>query len=282
MTLFSFNDNQQKKKTSSFRERWEPLSIDELSRAPAYVMRALYNTDNPLDSLFFSSLGSLALSGIEQIADESGGTPVIPRVMVLDRVMTTTAKVANKLYSFPVNYILYGIARLLQWDTNPEKALLSIAEKHNQTLKQVVIIQAKADYYFSGVAAFANNIHTNINKFGIQVFQGQFWPVNCLHPRAHHAVSLSLVEQNSETAVISNTRSFFQIQEEENLASAIARNILQKTDRDSQTHRCFLVGGSIATLDIMTVEAEKLLAETRHHRSSNSGRSEAVAGAGAW
>ena len=116
--------------------------------------------------------------------------------------------------------------------------------------REVVIIEAQKDVYFSGKGAFEATIHEKIAQFGVSVFRSSFWPYP-FHSRAHHALTLNHLENNSETKVLANTRSFFLLNPDEKMSSAIARNVFFKSDEE--WHTCFCIGGADSTRDTGTV-----------------------------
>ncbi len=249
--LFSFNGNTEHgRDIPAITRTWNPLKIEEIGKSPLSVLQAFQALGLRIDSLVTTSLGNVALDGIKYFPSES---TAFPPTLILNRGLTSIKKVANQLYSFPLNYLLLGAAKLCGWDANPEKGLLNFLEKNTQRSiqppRKVVIIEAQKDFYFSGKGAPEVDIHEKISRLGVSVFRAKFWPFP-FHIRSHHALSLDHLENNPETQVLANTLSFA-LDPGEKMSSAIARNIF--LEGSEEWHTCFYIGGADATRDTGTV-----------------------------
>jgi len=252
--LFSFNGNTEHGRDIPVRaQTWNPLKIEEVSKSPLSVLQAFQASGIRIDSLVTTSLGNLVLDGLKCFSSESTASDVIPSTLIINRGFTSVKKVANQLYSFPLNYILHGAAKLCGWDADPEKGLLNFLERDSHrsihSPRNVVIIEAQKDFYFSEKGALKADIHEKISQLGVSVFRAKFWPYP-FHMRSHHALSLDHLENNPETQVVANTMSF-DLGQGEKMSSAIARNIF--FEGDEEWHTCFCVGGADATRDTGTV-----------------------------
>ena len=247
--LFCFNGNKECRDGSDLNKyAWDPLNIQELGKASITVLQALEATGLRVDSLVSNSLGNLALGSLP---DDS---KAVPPTLIINRGLTSVKKVINSLAPFPLNYILYGVAKLCEWNADPEKRLLDFFEREKQenclARRKVVIIEARRDFFFSGAGAFDPEFHKKIEDLGVEVFRAQFWPYP-YHSRAHHALCLNKLKNNSETVVLTPDEEFFTIFPEEKMSNAIARNIfLEGTE---EWHTCYCIGGADASLEIGTV-----------------------------
>lgn len=244
--LFTFNGNTQSNVEKKSSERsWDPLSIEELSQTPLRVMQAFQKAGVCIDSLMTHSLGNVALDSMENISSES-----IPKTLVINRGFTSTKKVGNQICPFPLNYILYGMARLCGWTTDPESGLLKFLAKDDGSFqRKIVIIEALKDFYLSEKGALDPFYHDKISKFGASVFRAKYWPYP-FHSRSHHALSLNHLVNNSQTQVLANSP-FFTVKENEKMSTSVARNIFLNDQDDC--HTCFCIGGADSTIEVGTV-----------------------------
>ena len=249
--LFCFNGNREcSGGTTLSTQAWNPLKIQELSKIPLSILRAFQTTGIRVDSLVTNSLGNVIL---DALSTEPICATTIPPTLIINRGYTSTKKVANRFFIFPLNYILYGVAKLCGWSADPEKGLLTFLEKNHQkhihSPQKVVIIEARKDYFFSEEGSFDPNIHEKIAKLGVSVFRAKFWPYP-FQSRSHHALCLDHFVNNSETQLLANNMSF-SLNEGEKMSSAIARNIF--FEGDEEWHTSFFIGGADATREIGTV-----------------------------
>jgi hypothetical protein len=171
----------------------------------------------------------------------------------MNRGFTSTKKVSFQLFSFPLNYLLYGAALLTGWNADPEKELISFLTRERQSSqpfqeRKVIILEARRDFYFSEQGRFDLDTHTKIAALGHKVFRGNFFPFP-FHERAHHALSLDHLVNNSVTDTLAD--SAITLSREEKVSSAIARDVL--LSGDGEYHTCFYICGNDGTLDIGTV-----------------------------
>jgi hypothetical protein len=256
--LFSFYGNTEKLPLENQSRRWEPQTMKELSTSPLFVLKALKERGIRVDSLVTTSLGNVALDGLKYNSSKDSGE--IPPILIINRGLTSVQKVATQLYFFPLNYVLYGAAKLSGWNANPEKELLNFLEKRQQNSRKsqhkVILIEAQNDFYFSGNGGFQADTHEKIKRLKVPLFRASFHPFP-VHTRAHHAISLDHLNNNSATQVTANTFPF-PLEKWEKMSSAIARNIFFAGDLEY--HTVFIIAGNEANLDVGTArEALPLL-----------------------
>lgn len=242
--LFTFNGNTQCEEGTKSVRSWDPLNMHQLSQSSLDVMQFFQQCGMRIDSLITHSLGNIVFDGGADIP-----VSCIPQTVIINRGFTSSKKVANQLCPFPLNYILYGAAKLCEWTADPEKGLLSFLRKDAGTQRKVVLIEALKDSYLSGRGAPDADLHEKVAKLGASVFRAKFWPYP-FQQRAHHAIALNHLVNNSKTQILANS-DFFPMEEDEKMSSAIARNIFQKGRDD--WHTCFCIGGADSTIEIGTV-----------------------------
>jgi hypothetical protein len=245
--LFSFNGNQEEEMGK--KRKWEPLTISELSQAPLQVLRALKQEGVSVDSLMTASLGNVVLDALKDLPSSASHREIIPPTIVINRGLTSVKKVAHRLYSFPLNYLLHAAAKLSGWDANPEEGLLNFLGSNPQetraSKRNVFIIETTLDTYFSGNGSFAPDFHKKIEQVGAGVFRGRYYPFP-FHVRSHHAMPLDRLVHNNATEVAVNTHSFV-LEDGQKVSSLIANSIF--LEGEEEVHTCFYVAGSDATLD---------------------------------
>jgi hypothetical protein len=250
MILFCFNGNRELTAKGGIRS-WNPLRIDEVSGSPLSVLRALQSHGVEFGSLITNSLGNLIFEGLKNLPAEEA--QIIPRSIIVNRGFTSAEKVGNRLFPFPLNCILYTSAKLSGWDADAETGLLNFCSRISQDgvapSYQVVIIEAKDDYFFSGHGALEADLHLRIAQLGVRTFRAQFWPCP-FHSRSHHTIPLNHVKNNSETDHLLNTEEHFPLGKDQKLSRAIAKNIFLEEKED--WHTSFVIGGADETLDIAT------------------------------
>ena len=244
IVVFSLNDNREE--TNGSERKWNPATIQELSRAPLDVLQAIQQEDGVhVDSLMTVSLGNVMWEGAQE-EDKL----FIPPTIIVNRGFTSVKKIASQLYPFPLNYLLYALARLTGWNADPEQKLPVFCKD-----KKVIILETPYDYYFSGKGAFAPDFHVRLWQHAASVFRGSFCPFP-FHPRAHHAVSLKELAWNCEAKVALDTLDF--TSKSGSVAATLANKVFLPEGED--VHTCFIVCGSTTTLDIGAIlEAQPLL-----------------------
>lgn len=248
MILFSFNENEEGER-GQIQRKWNPLTIQALSKSPILILKALKEVGISVDSLVTTSLGNVILQGLNQEEDFK----ILPSTLIMNRGFTSTKKVSFQLFSFPLNYLLYGAALLTGWNADPEKELISFLIRESQSSqpfqeRKVIILEARKDFYFSQQGRFDLDTHTKIAALGHKVFRGNFFTFP-FQARAHHALSLDHLVNNSVTDTLAD--SAITLSQEEKVSSAIARDVL--LSGDGEYHTCFYICGNDGTLDIGTV-----------------------------
>lgn len=249
--LFTFNGNTQSDFQKKSASSWDPLTMDQLSHAPLHVIRELQKKGIEIDSLMTTSLGNIALDNIS--SQDS-----VPSTIIINRGFTSSKKIANQLFFFPLNYVLYGVAKLCGWLADPEKGLLNFLKEPLAEAKsrKIILIEVLKDFYFSDKGALDPNFYEKIVSFGASIFRAQFWPF-FFHYRSHHALPLKYLKNNSLTKISTNSP-FFSIKNNQRMSAAIVQNIFLKEQKN--WHTCFCVGGADSTLDIgMLREVKPLL-----------------------
>ena len=250
--LFVFNGNMELEERREPR-RWEPLTIEELSRYPLCVLEAVENCGVRVDSLVTTSLGNVVLEGLKNKTATEPHT--IPPILVINRGLTSVKKVADQLYSCPESCLLHAAAKCSGWDANPEQELLNfLKNEKNPPLegRKVVIIETHEDFYFKEKGRLDRDMHEEIERMHIPVSRVSLYPFpgHSIHSRSHHALPLSMLTCNSETQVAINTASL-SFEGDLKMSSVLARDIFLKGDQE--WHTCFYIGGSDATLPIGTL-----------------------------
>lgn len=257
--LFSYYGNMDKPKGSGLR-RWEPLSIQDLSHAPLNVLKALKKDQVQVDSLVTTSLGNVVYDALK---DPSPYDDDIPMTWVVNRGLTSIEKVSNQLYPYPLSSLLHKAAQQTNWDANPEQGMINFLKRRDQQeceKREVVIVEALKDYYFSEKGAFATNFEVQIGALGVPVSRAKFYPFP-LQVRAHHAESLDRLPFNQATKIDSANKdsSAILLRKHETAASWLVREIFLKTV--DKCHTCFYVCGNDADLNLGTVRDIKPLLE---------------------
>jgi hypothetical protein len=257
--LFCFYGNGESTSMGAQCRNWMPLTILDLENGPLSVLKALHAQDVQIDSLMTTSLGNVTLDGLRETRSQRIADELIPTTLIVNRGLTSVAKVANHLYSFPFNYFLSGAARLLEWDADPEQGMLDLLQRNSQNVnnppRRVVMIEARNDYYFSGKGGFDPKIHEKMSDLGALVFRGVFYPFP-LHVRSHHSVTLDHCVKNSETQVLADTLGF-SLSEGDKMTTVIAKEVFSRGN--APLHTCFCVGGNDETLDVASARIIPLL-----------------------
>lgn len=252
MILFVFNGNTELEEGKEPR-RWEPLTIEELSRYPLCVLKAIESCGVRVDSLVTTSLGNVALEGLKDKAAVEPNT--IPPILIINRGLTSVKKVADQLYWCPRSCFLHSAAQCSGWDANPEQELLNfLKSEKNPPLegRKIVVIETHDDFYFKEKGRFDRNMHEEMEQLCISVSRISLYPFPgfSLHSRAHHALPLSMLTCNSETQVDINAASL-SFEEDLKMSSVLAKDIFLKSDQE--WHTCYYIGGSDATLPTGTL-----------------------------
>jgi hypothetical protein len=245
--LFSFNGNLEGQRGAEVG-RWEPRTMRELSETPLCILKALQANGVKVDSLVTTSLGNVTLDGLKHF---SADRTAIPSTWIINRGLTSVKKVASQLFGQPFSTLLYVAAKWTGWDADPEQEMLNFLRNDSELERKgrkVIVIEALQDFYFSGKGQFEADFHTKIQNLGVAVFRASFYPFP-FHIRAHHALALDHLVNNSLTHGKANAASF-SLEKDEKLSSALAREIFLKGEE--QTHTCFYICGNDATLDIGT------------------------------
>lgn len=259
LIVFKFYGNKQKDQNGN-SQKWDPMTIRELSESPFLVIKALRAAGIHVDSLMTTSLGAVTLSGLKyQTTDEE--CDLLPETLFINRGMASTRDVTNHLYLRPINYILYGVAKLFGWEANPEQDLLDFLEKQDpESLSQrkIMILETPNDFYFAGDGGFKANFHKKIEKLGVSVLRASLVPSELIQPRAHHALPLKFMTFNSETQILANTCDL-PFDENETMSSFIVNNVFGKGT--GKYHTSFIACGNDATTPSFAFQhqAESLL-----------------------
>lgn len=229
---------------------WNPLTTEELARAPLNILQALAQSQLYPDSLMTTSFGNVAFESLKN-CKTSEERKLIPPTLIINRGLASIKKVGERLYAFPWNCILHQMASLLQWDADPEAALLAFLENSSEEerlRRQVIVIEAREDFYFAGNGGFASDLHERIDAMGIAIFRAQFYPFP-YHPRAHHALGAQHLVYNEETRVLGNSMKI-----DYHSHKSVIDTLIHKVfmNPEESTHTCVYLAGNDATLDIAT------------------------------
>lgn len=254
--LFSFYGNQVEKDGET--ADWKPATIYELGAAPVLVLKALKEQGITVDSLDLFSLGAIAFEGMRHL--ETSEIEIIPKTVILDRAMSSTYKIAQKLYSFPMKHLLYGAAYSSNWDGDPEGACLSFFENTTSSLagRTAIQVEARNDLYFSGPGAYSSDFLSRLSDLGMTTYSGTFY-VPCYKEASHHALSRGHVYCNSKNSG-TDVDQFIEMQPLEALSDALMREVyLNSNYSDGPYHQSLIVGGNAENLDILLLRAYAML-----------------------
>lgn len=251
LVLFSFYGNEKN------GEPWKPQSIQELGYAPVLVLQGLQANGYQADSLDLFSLGAVTFQGLEYLKAEDAA--IVPSTIILDRGMSSTYKLAQKLYGFFLRWPLYGAAYASNWDGDPEAACLRFFESLGKTEGRTVIqIEAVKDFYFSGPGGYASDFTQRLNDLGVTTYSGQFY-VPCVPERSHHAFSRGLVYNNPGSGT--SVENFIEMDPMESLSDALMSQLfLNPAFSSGEYHTSLVVGGNAEDLNIVLMRAFPSLA----------------------
>jgi len=257
LILFSFANHQVK--TDKKLSPWDPLHIDELSASIWDILKA-YQTYIQIDSMICFSLGTICYDGLKHVLPED--FHCIPKILGFNRGLSSIKKVSQKLYPFPLNACLHNAVYYLGLDANPEKELLrffqNLQSNRDPSIdqRQVIVIEARDDYYFSGKGKLDQDFPEKLQNAGANVFHGTFF-VPMIAQRSHHAIRLDWIINNEKAGT--ETTHFLPFPTNQTLAQGIAENIFRQTE-DNKAHTCLLVGGNRDNLNTITyLQAAPLL-----------------------
>lgn len=243
--LFCFNGDHFETPKGGQTQKWNPLKIKELSECPILVLKALKAQGYEMNSLITTSLGNVVLDGLKYEEDFS----ILPPTLIINRGLASIKETTNRLISFPMNYVLFGLAKLTGWNANPEQELIQFLRREKQnnspslSERKIVILEARFDHYFSENAAFDPSTDGTLAALGCGVFRGSFFPRDHVHERAHHALPLRYFEKDKRT--ITKIDSIpLNIEEGTNIASVIAESVFMSGDEEF--HNCFMIPGNDA------------------------------------
>lgn len=254
--LFSFYDNYVEKDGEKLN--WKPATIFELGAAPILILKALKEKGVTIDSLDLFSLGAVAFEGMRYL--NGSDIDIIPKTVILDRAMSSTYKVAQNLYSFPMKHLLYGAAYSSNWDGDPEGACLEFFEKVSTSMagRTVIQVEARNDHYFSGVGAYSSDFLSRLKELGMTTYSGKFY-VPCYKESAHHALSRGLIYCNPKNSG-TDVEQFLEMEPLEALSDALMRELYLNPNYSSGSyHQSLVVGGNAENLDILLLRVYAML-----------------------
>ena len=176
---------------------------------------------------------------------------IIPEKVVVNRGFTSLTKIGNQLVPFPFNLALHSFAQFNEWNADSEgemKNFFMNLSKDEKKMRQLFLIEAKFDHYFSGKGGFDETLHQDLREKDVQVFRGQFYPVP-YHTRSHHALPLDHLKKNSVSAVDEDNRDL-KMNENENVSDYLTRSLFCNPNKNEQKHTCLYVAGNEANLDL--------------------------------
>jgi hypothetical protein len=210
-------------------EPWKPTLFKDIGKTLFSLLDALKDKGYPIDSMICHSMGSALLEGIEDRDPAS-----IPKTLILDRALPSVWKVGRQLLNPITFYILIFLAYCSGWTGNPEGSITAFFNKmrnqsqpvHSLTDRQVIMIEAGNDFYFSGKGAFSPSFAQTLRDIGVKAFQHPFStnPLR-LHTRAHHACPIHYLYNTSAEMI---SQGGFMVRSNQDVASAIVQNIFLK------------------------------------------------------
>ncbi|MCB1107828.1 MAG: hypothetical protein KDK76_07015 [Chlamydiia bacterium] len=253
LILFSFYDHLVT--TSDTLKKWDPKSIDELSGAVIEILKAIQKDGDLIDHLMMFSFGCITLNALKHLEVTD---PYIPKSIVIDRGFVSSEKIATLMFPY-----LYPMVNFVTWltglDANPEKELLNFFKRMEvespKSLegRQVVIIEAKHDRYFSNESGFDPLFHKHLSETGVSVYRGHYFVGPGIDRISHHAIRKDWMI-NAEHGT--SSENFFPAPPNESLSDTLASNLFQKEGLNT----CFIVGGNRDSLNSMTYLQMPLLA----------------------
>lgn len=229
LVVFSYYGNKEKNNNEKVWSDWDPCSAEELSAAPMSLLKAFKENEIQVNSMLCFSLGNVALEGLKFI--EKREFDMIPKTLIIERGLPSVWKVGNRLYSFPINYLLYGLSYLTGWNADPESAIVQFFQKMQSTSptsldkRNVILIEATKDFYFSEGGAFDPNFTNYLEQTGVHAYRGKFY-IPSIADRAHHAMPANWIINHQCEGT--NIKEFFQMKPNELLSDVIAKEVFLK------------------------------------------------------
>ncbi|MCH9633033.1 MAG: hypothetical protein S4CHLAM6_13840 [Chlamydiae bacterium] len=188
LILYSFYGNLEKIGNQETQD-WDPKSLAEISHLPLEVLKALKTHEIAAHFLHCFSLGCVSLDSLKNMNPTAN---YIPKNFILQNGIASIRKTAmTALPAIPLlPSILYGFAKFLHLDANPEQSFTQYFQNMNSRFasnRNISIVQAQYDNYFSGKGDYDPGFVDQLNKTGAFVEQVKFWAPES-HPRGHHAL----------------------------------------------------------------------------------------------
>ncbi len=231
--LFSFNENQEKEGENWIS--WNPTSCAEIGAGALEVLKA-FKQHIAIDSMMCFSLGGVTFDALQYLKED-----FLPKTLLWNRCLTSTWKAGLSMVSYPTNCFLYWATSYYGLYANPEQIL---ADYYAQTRdKRLVVIEATEDSYFSRESGLDQDFFDTLSDSGVDLYNGKF-QVPLLTPRAHHTCRFDWIVNHNTGNM---TENFLPMNPYETLSDCIVRNLFL----EKEGHTCFIVGGTLDTLDSM-------------------------------
>jgi len=215
----------QEEKNGKF-ETWKAANFEEIGKVIFSFLEGLKNKKISVDSMICHSMGGAVLENLKSIDCSK-----VPKTLILDRILPSIWKVGRQLMNPILCCIVYFFAYCSGWNGNPEQSLVSFFENIKNKSpalslsdRNVVIIEAEHDFFFSNHGAFDKDLAKRLNKLGVNAFQKSFTPNHLrIHFRAHHACP---IDHLVNTGPIQTGK--FSMGFRQDVASAIVNNIFMR------------------------------------------------------
>jgi len=256
LLVFSLRGNRQF--DGNGEKEWDPKTMGEMGDGLLAVLEALKSNKVLLDSAIPNSFGNAVLfKALEGTQDCS----FLPRLLILNRAFPSTEKAVANQYSSLIGNTLVKAAQFSGLYANPEKGLVDFLQREkSQNLsrsgrREVVIIEAKEDHYFSKKGALASDLHLTLQTVGCTVSRIRLF-VGGLHVMAQHSIRLGALIKNRETEEFVTPDPLMHYGPGESTAAAVARLMLR-----GDAHTSLIITGNDGTLALEELRTAKDLIE---------------------
>ena len=243
--LFSFYENTMNIGREDLVDsiEWNPTSIDEIGGVVLDILNVLQQKGIRVDSLMTFSIGGVVLDSLKYISVENQN--VVPNTIIINRSIASVRKATNQYW---YSRLLFVLIKYFRMNADPECELLQFFNRTKDYClkkRQIVLLEAKHDHYFSDGRGFDFDYHEKLSKAGVDVHR-----INCFipmfHTAAHHAIRMDFMLTNNQG---SDSTYFFNVKKGENIPMSLMKHVFSEPH-----HTLFIVGGNLQTLDMMTYQ----------------------------
>lgn len=206
-------------------QKWKPAKFEDMGKV-FFAMKKELEKKFIIDSLICHSMGGAILEHLKSLQAQE-----VPHTIILDRSIPSVWKVGRQLMDPVRFYIVYFLAYCTGWTGYPEYSLVNFFEKFNYIggvpldQREVIILEADHDFYFSGNNAFDRNLMQRLKKCGARVFRQSFFPNPFkIQYRAHHALPINYLRNTNSTTSTTKSNDFI-FEPNQDAASFIVKNI---------------------------------------------------------